>query len=182
MTTKIKINITEGILEVEGDEKFVTKMYNDFKDNIIVNYLKTTKENQSIRKKPTSTKKTQKETKKKNRTKSKSNIPSVVSDLNLRPKQKKSLDDFVSTLTIKSNLERNTAYLYYLTNILGKSKIDQDHIFTCYRHLKEKIPAALYQSLADTSVKGWIDTSDMEDLQLTSIGLNYVEHDMKTTD
>ena len=33
-TTKIHINLKQGILEAEGSEEFVTRIYSDFKENI----------------------------------------------------------------------------------------------------------------------------------------------------
>ncbi|WP_323755657.1 hypothetical protein [Roseivirga sp.] len=181
MNTKLKINIVEGLLEVEGSETFVNSIYEDFKGNLLQN--KTVKPISTVvtEEKPTKTpvKKTKQTVTTKGKKKAKSKTPSIISSLNLRPKDQSSLDDFTSNLNIKSNLERNVAFVYYLTHELKTTNIGLDHIYTCYRHLKAKVPAAFYQSIADTSVKGWIDTSDTADITLTSIGLNYVEHDMQ---
>ena len=35
MTTKLKIDLSEGVLEVEGTEAFVTAIYNDFKAHFV---------------------------------------------------------------------------------------------------------------------------------------------------
>ena len=37
MTTKLKIDLSEGILEVEGSESFVKAIYNDFKAHFVDN-------------------------------------------------------------------------------------------------------------------------------------------------
>lgn len=186
MNTKLKINLSEGLLEVEGSESFVNSIYEDFKGNLLHSKPIKPKETKSTTVTATETKteikkpKTNSSPKPKKKVKAKSQ--SIVSDLNLRPKDGKSLDDFISVLNVKTNLERNVAFLYYLIHEIKISGIGLDHIFTCYRHLKARVPAAFYQSIADTGVKGWIGTSDTEDLSLTSIGLNYVEHDMQPTE
>jgi hypothetical protein len=186
MNTKLKINLSEGLLEVEGSEAFVNSIYEDFKGNLLIS--KTNEPNETkITSNPVTETKTEIKKNKTNSTpkskkKAKGKSQNIVSDLNLRPSGKKSLDDFISELNVKTNLERNVAFIYYLIHELKISGIGLDHVYTCYRHLKARVPAAFYQSIADTGVKGWINTSNTEDLTLTSIGLNYVEHDMKPSE
>lgn len=42
MNTKLHINISQGLIEVEGEEKFVREIYNDFKSDIAKQFGKTT--------------------------------------------------------------------------------------------------------------------------------------------
>lgn len=183
MNTKLKINLSEGLLEVEGSETFVNTIYEDFKGNLLQNKPSKAIERPSSEK-PNTPKavkgKPSVSTAKRRKTKSKSS--SIVSGLDLRPKGQTSLDDFIAGLKVKSNLERNAAFLYYLIHEIKASDIGLDHIYTCYRYLKAKVPAAFYQSIVDTGLKGWIDTTKTEDLTLTGVGLNFVEHDMQSTD
>lgn len=183
MNTKLIINLAKGLLEVEGSESFVKTIYEDFKENLSNNQPLKTKEKPKVEK-PASEKAVKRKpstpTSKKRKAKSKS--PSIVKDLNLRPKGQDSLDDFVAGLKLTSNLSRNVAFLYYLIHEIKETEIGIDHIYTCYRHLKAKVPAAFYQSIADTGVKGWIDTTNTDNLTLTGVGLNIVEHDLQATD
>jgi len=188
MSTKLKINLAEGLLEVEGNEKFVKSIYEDFKKKFIPKEIPNFSENPAPPSQKSNSTNRQKTTKKtsqssspKSKRKGKTKTPSLVKDLNLRPSGKTSLNDFVAALKVKSNLDRNTVFLHYLIHELNISEVNQDHIFTCYRHLKARVPAAFYQSLVDTGIKGWIDTSNMENLTLTSIGLNHVEIDLQST-
>jgi hypothetical protein len=186
MNTKLKINLSEGLLEVEGSESFVNTIYEDFKGNLLQSKPIKPKEPKATSN-PTTEAKTEikkhtANSNQKTKKKFKAKKQSIVTDLNLRPKDGKSLDDFISELNVKTNLERNVAFLYYLIHELNISGIELDHVYTCYRHLKVRVPAAFYQSVADTGVKGWIDSSNTEDLTLTSIGLNYVEHDLQSAE
>ena len=61
---------------------------------------------------------------------------------------------------------------------MGLDVVNQDHIYTCYRHLKLSIPNDIYQSLIDTiSKKGWIE--NVSNLNVTTQGINEVEQKMK---
>lgn len=107
--------------------------------------------------------------------------PNISSDLDLSGGKKgRSLRDFYSQYAPSSNLERNLVFIYYLEHIAGIKAITIDHVFTCYRNIKKlKAPVQLYQSLVDTrKLKGWLDTSSIDDIKLTVPGINYLEYDM----
>jgi len=107
--------------------------------------------------------------------------PSHVADLNLRPKDHPSFQDFVSTKKPSNQSEQNLLCVYYLTHELTRDKVTVDDIFTCYREMKAtwRVPADLHNSLQKTaSVDGYLKTSDMQNILLTSSGTNTVEHDL----
>lgn len=107
---------------------------------------------------------------------------SLVPDLNLRPKDEKSLEEFFNEYSIANNFERNITILYYLRRVLKLEGIGINHIYTCYKKVGAKIPN-IYQSLADTkNRKGWIDTTNMDDLKVTIQGENYIEHEASKKD
>lgn len=59
--------------------------------------------------------------------------------------------------------------------IIGEQNIGANHIYTCYMDLGSKFPSNMRQSLADTkSRKGWIDTSNMNDIRVSTIGENAI--------
>ena len=69
--------------------------------------------------------------------------------------------------------------MYYLQHKIEISTITPDHVFTCYRDVGVKVPAALVQSLRDTANRrGWLDTANTNDLKVTTPGMNYLEHDL----
>lgn len=103
----------------------------------------------------------------------------IVKDLNLMPKDKMTLDDFMAQYSYgKSARKINLLFIYYLKETLKISQVNQNHVFTCYRHMKISVPNNLYQCLADTiSKNGWIE--NLSDLSITIQGLNEVEQKMK---
>jgi hypothetical protein len=104
---------------------------------------------------------------------------SQIRDLDLAPKGKKSLKDFVAQKQPKSQHERNVAAVYYLKEIAGVSPVTVDHVYTCYRDQGWPLPADPGQALRLTATKKrFLDTGDRDDIRLTSTGTNYVEHEL----
>ena len=104
---------------------------------------------------------------------------SMVKDLNLKPKGKKSLDEFVDAKRPTSYYEKSTISAYYLKEELKLSAISANHIYTCFKHMKWRIPADFFNTLAYTASQyGWLDTSNREDVKVTTMGENLVEHDL----
>ena len=103
----------------------------------------------------------------------------MVRDLNLKPKGKKTLDEFVESKKPSSYYEKSTVATYYLKHELSLSAISANHIFTCFKHMKWRVPADLFNTLAYTASQyGWLDTSNGEDIKVTTMGENLVEHDL----
>jgi hypothetical protein len=105
--------------------------------------------------------------------------PSIVKDLNLKPSGKKSLDAFSSEKKPSSNQQKCAVSVYYLRNELALDEVGADHIYTCFKHMKWRVPSDLRNTLQYTASKdGWLDTADMSDIKMTAIGDNLVEHDL----
>lgn len=176
MDTKLRIDLSQRTLEVEGSEAFVREIYSDFKDRISaisqVTPKKTNEKQAAKAEAPTPSKGKHRQLKKE--------ALSIVKDLNLAGQgDKPSLKDFFSNYKARSQWEKNVIFVYYLQNIAKVTPITTNHIYTCYRNVGTKIPGAFKQSLWDTaSDKGWIDTSSLENIKLTTQGINYIEHDM----
>lgn len=103
---------------------------------------------------------------------------SVITSLNLSPKGSESLKDFLSKRNIKSAMEYNALFTYYLEKVIGCTAITPNHIYTCYKTINIKYPTKLRQSLTDTKrLKAWINTSDMENIKIAPNGENFIEHD-----
>lgn len=182
MITKIRIDLTQGIVEAEGSEEFVRSIYDDFRSSLKdSSKLQTLQpEDKSIKNIPSKMKKNSGGTKTKKSGAGRGS-PSIVKDLDLSGKGKKqSLRDFYNKFKPASNFEKKLIFVYYLNQELGIAGVTVDHVFTCYRDIPGiKAPAALQQSLWDTtSHRGWLDTSSSEDIKVTIPGINYLEHDM----
>lgn len=179
--TRLLIDIINGILEVEGEEEFVNKIYNDYKDNLasLKNSAKTkvaAKEAPQEAKRSSSTKKRTSISKKPKS----NNIPSYVKDLDLtKGDREKSLKEYYKEKGSKSYAEKNLVFVAYLEEIANIKGIGLNHIYTCYRDVNSRIPTAFKQSIADTSSKkGWLNTTSFEDIKLSILGKNYVLQDL----
>ncbi|AYV57683.1 hypothetical protein EFP84_18740 [Leptospira kmetyi] len=104
---------------------------------------------------------------------------SIDKTLNLKPSKKESLKDFVSKKKPNTNQEKCTVIVYYLSRVIELSNVGATQVFTCYKHMNWRVPSDMRNVLALTaSRKGWLDTSDTDNIQLTTHGENLVEHDL----
>lgn len=103
---------------------------------------------------------------------------SLITSLNLLSGGSESLRDYFAKFETRTNFDYNIVILNYLKNILQEDNVGVNHIYTCYKHLGLKIPN-IKQSLHDTkNRKGWIETSDSNDLTVTVAGENYLDHEI----
>jgi hypothetical protein len=103
---------------------------------------------------------------------------SLLKQLNLRPKNQQSLQEFVEEKKPKNNHERNLAAVYYVAKV-AQDPVSISHVYTCYKDRKWHVPSNLENSLQVTASRhGWIDTSDSEDIKITTQGENHIELDM----
>lgn len=111
--------------------------------------------------------------------KSKSQL-AVVKDLNLKKEgTNPSLRDFYAQKMPATFSEQNAVFVYYLNRLKEIEAITPNHIFTCYKEVGARVPGAFYQSLMDTArMKGWIDTGNTDQIRITTVGENFVEHDL----
>ncbi|MGH1487645.1 MAG: hypothetical protein ACRBCI_15630 [Cellvibrionaceae bacterium] len=187
MTTKLKIDISIGILEVEGTEAFVKVIYDDFKDQLgkteranPVDPIKQPIGKDSTPNKTPKSKKAKMTTTATQKGKAKK-APQLLKNLDLSGGTgKPSLKEFYLSYAHKTNYERNLIFVYYLKQKLNTDKVTLDHIFTCYRHVGQKLPKALEQGMRDTaSEKGWVDIDNLDDIQVPVAGINHIEHDLE---
>ncbi len=102
-----------------------------------------------------------------------------LTDFDFNPANQKSLKEYFNEFEPKTNYERNLIFVYYLQEILSINNISTDHIYSCYRTLGLKIPS-FPQTLVDTNThKGWLATSDTNDIKVTRTGMNYILHEMQ---
>jgi hypothetical protein len=103
----------------------------------------------------------------------------MVKDLNLKPKDKTSLDEFIEKKKPTSYYEKCATLVYYLKNELCLPNVTENHVYSCFKHMKWRIPADLSNTLAYTASQyGWLDTSNLQDVKVTTMGENLVEHDL----
>lgn len=131
-----------------------------------------------IEKSPKSSTKTSSPSKSKKGKSSGSQSYSLLTSLNLLPKGKESLKDYFVKFETKTNFDYNIVILNYLKNELHEQNVGSNHFYTCYKSLSLKVPNII-QSLRDTkSRKGWIDTTNSDDITITVAGENYIDHEI----
>ena len=106
-------------------------------------------------------------------------IYQINKDLNLSPKDKTSLKQFVESKKPQSNIEFNAVVIYYMQKILNIESISIDDVYSCYKDIGRKVPNALKQSLTDTcsSKYGYIAVNN-NSYSIHVKGENFVELDL----
>lgn len=185
MTTKLHINLSQGLVEAEGSEDFVWKVYADFKDKVVANTYglsaalqnppspnveATGNRNNTVSTKSSASGK-----------KATSKGYTLCKNLNLYSEgDKPSLEDFMKDYAANSNPPRYLLFTHYLKNIKGIEKVGPNEIYTCLKRLGGiKIPN-IEQGLWDTSSKkGWLDTSSIDDVGITVAGENAIDLELR---
>ena len=178
--TKLKINLVDGALEVEGSESFVREIYEEHKERLQAIQAVGGVQGKHRMNKPTSSSLGKKKGVSKKRGKRGGKSFSIVKDLDLSGRGGEgSLKDFFQKKSPSSAMQMNAVFVYYLSKTAKVENITPDHVYTCYKDVKKRTPAALHQSLLDTSYKnGWIDTGSKDDIKITIQGENLVEHEL----
>lgn len=172
---KIRIVISNSEFEFEGEEEFIEKMLGKFEEQLQKQSFEPNVCADQLSKEAT---KVDKKSSKITKSKRKESY-SIIKDLNLLPTNEKSLKDFYTEKDPTTGMEKTATFVYYLKTMLKTTNVGLDHIYTCYKAVGEPVPGALKQNIADTSSrKGYIDTANFEDIQLSTIGENFVEHEL----
>ncbi len=201
MTTKLKIDLVQGILEVEGSETFVKAIYRDFKvqflgEDTIEEELKPTTRRRRSRKSitqktPTVQPEVAAEVAPKPEaveaalaTASETKTPQptqptydFLKDLDLSAADDHvSLVEFMDSKFPITNEERNLVFLYYLQHVIKEKPITPDHVYTCYRKAKIRAPLDIEHSLRMTAEhRKWIKIVKNGNITVTAAGKTYLE-------
>lgn len=101
-----------------------------------------------------------------------------LTDYDFRPSGVEGIKEFYEKYKSTSNMENNLIFAYYFQEKRNEKEMSIDLIYSAYRHVGLKIPS-FPQSLIDTKArKGWIDTSNMQEIKVTRAGINFIEHEI----
>ena len=104
---------------------------------------------------------------------------SYVKDLNLQPTGKLSFKDFAASKNPEDSQAFFAISVYYLTKTLELQGVGPNHIYSCFKEVGKSVPTDLGQLGRNVSRrKGWLDTSNGQDIKLTTKGENFVEHEL----
>lgn len=184
--TKLHINISQGIIDIEGDADLVREVYSDFKDQLLNGVKPQIQEHHPVDIEDSSSNavkpKRRSGQKKKTIVSSDKVIGGVVANA---PKLDKNLNTlelktFYGQFEAKNNPEKILIFLKFITENLGISAPNTDQVYTCYKAVGEKIPSAFAQAFNDTSTKnGYIDYRSPTDIKITIAGENHFTHTLK---
>lgn len=189
MAAKLHINLSQGVLELEGDPDFVREIYSDFKVQLldrksISSSMMPGNEEQSsavddhgkIKARP----------RRRTAPKVRNSGEDSGSGVNVKaPKLDKNLDtanllEFYKGFEPKNNSEKILIFLKFINDILNIDNANTDQIYTCYKKTGEKIPSAYAQAFHDASSKhGYIDFNSASDIKVTISGDNHFNLDIK---
>jgi hypothetical protein len=199
MTTKLKIDLSHGILEVEGSETFVRAIYKDFKTQFVQGEPAEEETETTTRRR-----RSRKPRPKAGPQRAEPVLPAApaaepaaavepvtaikvptpvtppytrIKDLDLSATtEHPSLGEFMDSKLPITNEERNLVFMYYLQYLLNVETITMDHVYTCYREVRIRAPLNLEHSLRTTAnQKNWITASDADQFAVMPEGKLYVE-------
>jgi len=98
--------------------------------------------------------------------------------LNLSPGGKKSAATFAGEKAPQNVLQKAVVAAYYLRDVLEVEAVTAQGVFTFFKTLNWPVPSDMKNTLQQAGTKGWLDTKESEDIKITSMGENLVEHSL----
>jgi len=183
VTTKLHINVHQGIVEAEGDEQLVREIYLDFKSEILALFQKAASVAPT---KPTEVgggqeaqnlgSKSQKKSKPKSSTGKPKSPQKSSGASSYTPKLEHDTDtsgclQFYNKYKPKSHSEHVLVFAKYLQSI-GLDTVTANQIYTCYVACKAPMPKAFLQAIRDAHSKknGFVRYTSPDDISITHIG------------
>lgn len=179
----VKINRRDGCIEVSGDKEWVEAKLAEFADVLTAPFTPAEPDDRGAITGPSQPTRPRRKRKAKSaangqprETRRRATSVTRVKGLDLAPKGKQSFDDFIAEKQPKSQHDRSTASVYYLSEVAEIAPVTVNHVYTCYRDQNWDMPPDLRTSLFLTaSKKGFIDTSNLEDIKIEPRGVNRIE-------
>jgi hypothetical protein len=192
MAAKLRIDLSQGILEVEGDEAFIREVHAEFKSYAVGPRHGKTEEVRSQAEQPLGTPEPGEDSdgkssvaKRSSPRRRRSSSESLTSrDEPYTPRVVRDFDpsglrEFFVEFAPESHSDRILIFAKFLQE-RGQETCRADEIYTCYFILKERLPKRWWQSFIDARGKrAFIDYSSPEDIRITPVGENHFNHDLK---
>jgi hypothetical protein len=189
LTAKLHINISQGIIDIEGEADLVREIYADFKEQLLNGVTSATSTAPSQVKGDESADESVGKKNSKRRTAAKKKVVgeesgnSVVAN---NPKLDKDLDtsklmSFYNQFEPKNNAEKILIFLKFLNDELKIEVPNTDQVYTCFEKSNERVPKVFAQAFIDASGRkfGYIDYNSPSNLRVTTVGSNHFRLDLK---
>ncbi|MHC8943061.1 hypothetical protein ACYX78_00185 [Advenella incenata] len=197
MTTKLRIDTVQGIIDVEGDPQFVREIYADFKelmhslpfskssansnsnDNAESAVVNSSIEQPSEKAKPKGRRRTP--------VRRKSNGVSETGEPTINvaaPRIDKNLDtvklrDYYNKYAPRNAPEKILIFLKFITEELEIEAPNTDQVYTCFKAVDEKVPGAFGQAFINASSRsGFIDYKSPTEITIPIKGDNHFRFEL----
>ena len=196
MTTKLHIDISHGVINIEGDPDLVREIYRDFKDQLLegVTFAGSTvtptpspaaADSAGNGKAPNdgAGKPRAKRRNSAKKTNGEEGGSGVVAD---SPKLDKQLDTsslpaFYDRYDARNNSEKILVFLKFMTDELIIESPNTDQFCTCFEKVDERVPKIFSQAFRNASGRrsGYIDYISSTEIRATVVGNNHFKFDLK---
>jgi hypothetical protein len=190
---KFKINVKEGIVELEGKEDFVDKHLDKFEE-IFKSAMRETMSQgieynlatddasalpqQDIEKSFDISRPELSKTHNNNKHATKQSLPPIPVDLKAN-ENKIGLREFYAEKKPLNHYEKTAVFVYYITKVNKQAEIKYGEILSCYEEVGEKKPSITDIIKNSIRYKGWLEWGyDKFTTRLTISGENFVKFDL----
>jgi hypothetical protein len=190
---KFKINVKEGIVELEGKENFVDKHLDKFEEifksairetmsqgieyNLATNDASALPQ-QDIEKSFDISRLELSKTHNNNKHATKQSLPPIPVDLKAN-ENKIGLREFYAEKKPINHYEKTAVFVYYITKVNRQAEIKYGEILSCYEEVGEKKPSITDIIKNSIRYKGWLEWGyDKFTTRLTISGENFVKFDL----
>jgi hypothetical protein len=190
---KFKINVKEGIVELEGKENFVDKHLDKFEEifksairetmsqgieyNLATNDASALPQ-QDIEKSFDISRSELSKTHNNNKHATKLSLPPIPVDLKAN-ENKIGLREFYAEKKPINHYEKTAVFVYYITKVNKQAEIKYGEILSCYEEVGEKKPSITDIIKNSIRYKGWLEWGyDKFTTRLTISGENFVKFDL----
>jgi hypothetical protein len=190
---KFKINVKEGIVELEGKENFVDKHLDKFEEifksairetmlqgieyNLATNDASALPQ-QDIEKSFDISRPELSKTHNNNKHTTKLSLPPIPVDLKAN-ENKIGLREFYAEKKPINHYEKTAVFVYYITKVNKQAEIKYGEILSCYEEVGEKKPSIIDIIKNSIRYKGWLEWGyDKFTTRLTISGENFVKFDL----
>lgn len=190
---KFKINVKEGVVELEGKESFVDKHLDKFEElfksairetmaqgveyNLVSNEASALPQ-RNIEKSFDISRSELSKAHNNNKHTTKQSLPPVPVDLKAK-ENKIGLREFYAEKKPINHYEKTAVFVYYITKVNKQAEIKYGEILSCYEEVGEKKPSITDIIKNSIRYKGWLEWgSDKFTTRLTISGENFVKFDL----
>jgi hypothetical protein len=196
---KFKIDVKQGVVELEGTENFVDKHLDKFEeifksaikenmaqgiihsltdDNVLTLQQQNSEKKLGISKHELVKANNTNNNNNKHATKQSLSLPPIPVDLKANV-NKVGLREFYAEKKPANHYEKTVVFVYYLTKINKETEVKYGEILSCYEEVDEKKPSIIDIIKNSVRYKGWLEQGSGKFItRLTISGENFVKFDL----